>query len=247
MRYVVLTDIHGNLEALDACLADATARGFDRTLVLGDVVGYGADPGAAIARIRELAPAALVRGDHDKVACGLESSDGFNAVARTAVAWTRSQLTDGERDWLRTLSKGPVVVDDLVEICHGAPFDEDAYIFDELDAHRALRSATRPLCLFGHTHQPVAFVLADGALSASIPEPSDSSRLSIDPEARYLVNPGAVGQPRDGDPRAAYAIVDVEARAVHLYRLEYDVASAQRKILNAGLPEVLATRLAAGR
>ncbi len=246
MRDLVLSDIHGNLDALDACLADATARGFDRTLILGDIVGYGAEPGGVIARVKALAPEAIVRGNHDKVACGLDSADGFNSVARAAVAWTREHLGDADRAWLAALPRGPVAVDDLIEICHGAPFDEDAYIFDELDAHRALRTASRPLCLFGHTHQAVAFVLAGESLSASLPEGSDSL-LTLEPDARYLVNPGAVGQPRDGDARAAYAIVDGKARTLTLYRVGYDVQGAQRKILGAGLPDVLASRLSAGR
>jgi diadenosine tetraphosphatase ApaH/serine/threonine PP2A family protein phosphatase len=134
-----------------------------------------------------------------------------------------------------------------VEICHGAPFDEDAYIFDELDAHRALKMASRPLCLFGHTHYPIMFVLAADAITASAPAPDAERHMVLEAGSHYLVNPGAVGQPRDGDPRAAYAIVDTEARTLDLIRLEYDVKAAQAKIVAAGLPEVLATRLAAGR
>jgi diadenosine tetraphosphatase ApaH/serine/threonine PP2A family protein phosphatase len=247
MRYLVLTDIHGNLEALEASVADARARGFDRTLVLGDIVGYGADPEAVIARVRDLQPAAVVRGNHDKVACGLDSAEGFNTVARTAVAWTYHRLSEADRRWLADLPRGPIAVDEVVEICHGAPFDEDAYVFDELDASRALKMTSRPLCLFGHTHSPIVFVLASGAITASVPDPAGQMHVGLEAEARYLVNPGAVGQPRDGDPRAAYAIVDTDTRAIDLVRLGYDVKAAQGKIIRAGLPEVLATRLAAGR
>ena len=137
MRYLVLTDIHANLEALDACLAEASERGYDRALILGDLVGYGADPNAVIERIRELKPAAIVRGNHDKVACGLEQAEGFNAVAKAAVQWTLEVLTPANRQWLASLPQGPTMVDDRIEICHGSPFDEDTYIFDELDAGRA--------------------------------------------------------------------------------------------------------------
>ncbi len=247
MRYLVLTDIHGNLDALDACLDDARARGFDGSLVLGDIVGYGADPDAVIARVQELKPAAIVRGNHDKVACGLESAEGFNAVARAAVGWTREHLSAADRTWLEALPQGPAIVDDLLEICHGAPFDEDAYIFDELDAHRALKAATRPLCLFGHTHYPILFTLIGDAITATGPDAGNETHLPLAPDARYLINPGAVGQPRDGDRRAAYGLVDTDARTIDLIRVDYDVKAAQDKILSAGLPEVLATRLAAGR
>ncbi len=247
MRYLVLTDIHANLDALDACLADAARRRFDQVLVLGDVVGYGAEPAGAIERVRGLAPVAIVRGNHDKVACGLDSAEGFNAVARTAVEWTRAQLSDADRDWLAAMPKGPVVVDALIEVCHGSPFDEDAYVFDELDARRALEVASRSLCLYGHTHWPMTFVLTGGSLEAAGSAKAAEMKLALEEGARYLLNPGAVGQPRDGDPRAAYAIVDVDRRVVELMRIQYDVEAARAKIAAAGLPEVLGNRLLAGR
>jgi diadenosine tetraphosphatase ApaH/serine/threonine PP2A family protein phosphatase len=248
MRYLVLTDIHANLEALEACLADAVNRGYDDTLVLGDLVGYGADPNAVVEQVRALAPAALVRGNHDKVACGLEPADGFNTVAKRAVNWTLDTLTPENRDWLASLPAGPTVVNGLIEICHGSPFDEDAYIFDELDAIRALRTAHRPLCLFGHTHYPITFELSDTAVDVIGPTGNGSDgRVVLRDGSKYLVNPGAVGQPRDGNPRAAYAIADTAARHVELVRIDYPVEVAQAKIVDAGLPEVLAQRLAVGR
>src|SRR4029450_5007284 len=161
MRYLVLTDIHANLEALDTCLADARTRAYDATLVLGDLVGYGPDPNAVVERVQALKPVAIVRGNHDKVACGLEQAEGFNSVAKSAARWTLDMLTPGYRDWLCDLPLGPILVDAVVEVCHGRPFDEDAYIFDELDAVRALKVSTRPLCLFGHTHSPVTFALSN--------------------------------------------------------------------------------------
>ncbi len=232
---------------MEVCVADARNRGFDETLVLGDVVGYGADPNAVVAVVQELQPVAIVRGNHDKVASGLDQADGFNAVARAAAQWTLDTLEPDNRDWLAALPAGPLAVDDLVEICHGAPFDEDAYVFDETDALRALKSMSRPLCLFGHTHFPVTFQLAEGELHAIGPATAAEARLELSDDILYLVNPGAVGQPRDGDPRAAYAIVEVEKKRVHLYRLEYPVGQAQAKIVNAGLPPVLAKRLSVGR
>jgi diadenosine tetraphosphatase ApaH/serine/threonine PP2A family protein phosphatase len=247
MRYLILTDIHANLEALETCLADARARGYDRTLVLGDLVGYGADPNAVIDRVQQLEPYAIVRGNHDKVSCGIEQAEGFNAVARGAARWTLEVLTPARRLWLAALPKGPTEVDDFLEICHGSPFDEDAYIFDELDAARALKASTRPLCLYGHTHYPASFALADGELDSAGPTDSNETRVAIVEGSKHLVNPGSVGQPRDGDPRAAYAIVDEDARHVELFRMNYDVELAQSKIVKAGLPDVLAQRLAVGR
>ncbi|MBI3491185.1 MAG: metallophosphoesterase family protein [Acidobacteria bacterium] len=247
MRYLVLTDIHANLEALDVCLADAKQRTYDETLVLGDLVGYGADPNTVIERVHALKPLAIVRGNHDKVACGLEQAEGFNSVARNAARWTFDVLTPDHRDWLADLPHGPHDVDDLVQICHGSPFDEDAYIFDELDAVRALKLSTRPLCLFGHTHYPITFELSPDGFDSIGPSAAPVTELQMRNGSKYLVNPGSVGQPRDGDARAAYAIVDVAQRRVELFRLKYPVEEAQAKVIKAGLPEVLAQRLALGR
>ena len=247
MRYLVLTDIHANLEALDTCLADARARGYDRTLVLGDIVGYGANPNEVIERVQTLEPAEIVRGNHDKVACGIEQADGFNVVARSAAVWTLGALTSGHRAWLAALPKGPLLVDGLIEICHGSPFDEDAYIFDDLDAIRALKFSRRPLCLFGHTHHSVTFELSMEAADRTGLSERRDMQITLRDGFKYLVNPGAVGQPRDGDARAAYAIVDTERRDVELFRLNYPIEQAQAKVMKAGLPEVLAQRLGVGR
>src|SRR5947209_14891901 len=124
MPYFVLTDLDANPEALDTCLADAASHGYDETLVLGDIVGYGPNPNEAIERIRALDPIAMIRGNHDKVACGLDQPEGFNAVARRAAIWTFEALTADNRSWLAALPKGPVIVDDMVQICHGSPVDE---------------------------------------------------------------------------------------------------------------------------
>jgi predicted phosphodiesterase len=247
MRYLVLTDIHANLEALEACLADAGPRTFEKTLVLGDLVGYGGDPNAVVERIQGLQPAAVVRGNHDKVACGLEQAEGFNAVAKSAAKWTLDVLTPAHREWLASLPEGPIDVDEFVEICHGSPFDEDAYIFDELDAVRALKVSNRPLCLFGHTHYPVTFELSDDSFENVGSAAGAQTQVQMKPGCKYLINPGSVGQPRDGDPRAAYAIVDTKLQRVELYRTRYAVEDAQTKVMKAGLPDVLAQRLAVGR
>jgi len=246
MRYLVLSDIHANLEALDAVLADAASSDCDATIVLGDLVGYGADPNAVVDRVRALNPV-IVRGNHDKVAAGVESAAGFNVVARIAAEWTAEVLTAENRAYVAALPPGPRAVSDDVLICHGSPFDEDLYVFDEMEAQHSLEVAGRLLCLFGHTHVPIIWTRSAAGLDMTPPGSEARRVLTLDPDVRYLVNPGAVGQPRDGDPRAAYAILEPEARRLVLYRIAYPVEAAQEKILNAGLPAVLARRLAAGR
>ena len=244
MVYLIISDIHANLEALDAVLAAADR--YDHALVLGDLVGYGADPNAVVERVRALPAATFIRGNHDKVATRLASVEHFNHLARFAIQWTTEALTPANFEWLAALPAGPAAIDDLAEICHGAPFDEDAYIFDDLDVRRAMATASRPLCLFGHTHVPVAFRLADD-ISMVGPVRGERFRLPLDAGARYLVNCGAVGQPRDGDPRAAFALLDTDERTLTVRRVSYDIGTAQAKIIGADLPEVLAQRLAIGR
>jgi diadenosine tetraphosphatase ApaH/serine/threonine PP2A family protein phosphatase len=247
MRYLVLSDIHANLEALEACLSDARARKFDDTLILGDIVGYGADPNAVIDVVKGLMPIAIVRGNHDKAACGIDTAAGFRAVARSAIEWTFRVLTPEHRAWLSELPVGPGLVNEDLEICHGSPRDEDEYILDDGEAKRALTASVRPLCLFGHTHFRIAYDLSKGTLRSTVPPLEEVSTLVIRKDTRYLVNPGAVGQPRDGDARAAYAVVDTTTKRVELFRVDYPFEVTQQKIIEAGLPEALARRLAIGR
>jgi len=247
MRYLILTDIHANLEALETVLSDAQARGYDETLVLGDLVGYGADPNAVVERVRALQPTAIVRGNHDKVAFGLDQAEGFNTVARTAAQWTLEVLTPENREWVASLPQGPLAVDDLIEICHGAPYDEDAYIFDETDARLALKTATRPLCLFGHTHYPVAFELTNGSFTRRGPAADAEAHVDLGEGVTCLLNPGSVGQPRDGDPRAAWLLLDTDRPSAVWRRVEYDIAGAAAAIRRARLPDSLAERLGYGQ
>ena len=244
MKYLVVSDVHANLEALEAALAGAGPH--DAVLVLGDLVGYGADPNAVIDRIRQLPSATIIRGNHDKVGAGIEDVEAFNHLAKQAITWTAAALTPDNRTWLAALPAGPVNIDSLVQICHGSPFDEDVYIFDDLDARRALLATERPLCLFGHTHVPAVYRF-DTDLRSVGPPRGDAFRLPIERDAKYLVNCGAIGQPRDGDPRAAFGVLDTDSRTLTVARVRYDVAAAQAKIVAAGLPEVLAQRLAIGR
>jgi len=244
MKYLVVSDVHANLEALEATLAKAGAH--DAVLVLGDLVGYGADPNAVIDRIRELPNATIIRGNHDKVGAGIENVEAFNHLAKHAITWTATELTPGNRAWLAALPAGPINIDASVQICHGSPFDEDVYIFDDLDARRSLLVTERSLCLFGHTHVPAVYKF-DADFHHVGPPRGETFRLLLDDAAKYLVNCGAVGQPRDGDPRAAFGMLDTNSRTLTVMRAPYDVATAQAKIIAAGLPEVLAQRLAIGR
>jgi len=246
MRYLILTDIHANLEGLTTCLTDARERGYQETLVLGDIVGYGPDPNAVIDVIRGLKPTAIVRGNHDKVALGMNQAEGFHAAARAAAHWMLESLTEENREWLVGLPMGPTIINGEIEICHGAPFDEDAYIFDELDARHAFEAATAPVCFYGHTHFAVVFRMVKDLLEIVSP-PDGETALTIDAQSRYLVNPGSVGQPRDGDPRAAYAIYDTATKQLDLIRLTYPLEITQEKMLKVGLPDPLARRLALGR
>ena len=247
MRYLVISDIHANLEAFDAVMAEAKSIGFEKVLLLGDLVGYGADPNAICERVRALNADGLIRGNHDKVGSGVESPEGFNAVARNAIRWTYETLNKENREWLAALPAGPLIVDDMIEICHGTPFDEDAYVFDDLDALRAMHAARRPLCLFGHTHVQVGHYLSQDQFGLATADDYRPLGIPLDDANRYLVNPGSVGQPRDGDPRAGYGIVDTTAKEMTIYRVEYPISKAQARILEEGLPEVLAQRLAVGR
>jgi len=247
-RYLVISDLHSNLEALDAVLQASSAQKCDAVLVLGDLVGYGANPNEVVSRVREQNPTAVVRGNHDKVAAGIETAEDFNPMARSAVDWTRRALSEDTLAYLRALPAGPQIVDDQVEVCHGSPLDEDLYVVADLDAIRSIEATRRPVCLFGHTHVAICARL-DGSrrLEIEAPQGHPEFETRLAPSTKYLINPGSVGQPRDGDSRAAYAIADTDKKTVTLYRVAYPIEITQKKILEAGLPPMLAYRLGMGR
>jgi predicted phosphodiesterase len=248
MRYLIISDIHSNLEALEAVLRASAARKCDGVIVLGDLVGYGADPNAVVDRIRGLKPIATVRGNHDKVAAGLENAEDFNPMAKAAAAWTQTALSDKTLEYLKAMPIGPLLVNDLMEICHGSPIDEDLYVVADLDAIRSIAASRRQLCLFGHTHVALrASVDGKKTLEIETPQGNPEFETTLHTGAKYMINPGSVGQPRDGDSRAAYAIADLDEKVVTLYRVAYPIEIAQNKILNAGLPPMLAYRLGMGR
>jgi len=167
-------------------------------------------------------------------------------MALEAALWTRKKLTRSNTDWLKKLPKGPVFVDDTFAICHGTPVDEDAYIFGEIEALNVFRHTTFPITFFGHSHFPVIFALSPDAIT-TILTVAPSFRFRLRKGVRYLINPGSVGQPRDGNPLASFAFYDSDTRVVTIHRIPYQVKDTQRKILSAGLPRPLADRLAIGR
>ena len=246
MRYLILSDIHANREALTAVLNRVRRKRWDKAIVLGDVVGYGANPNQAVEMVRSLRPLVAIRGNHDKVCSGVEDGEMFNRVALQAAVWTREHLTPANLRWLRSLPEGPVVVDGAFAIAHGTPIDEDAYIFGEIEALNVFRQTAFPLCFFGHSHFPVIFGLSPDAIQTVLTSPP-SFHFRLEPGMRYLINPGSIGQPRDGIPLASFAMFDSASRAVRVYRLPYRIEKAQKKILDAGLPRPLADRLALGR
>ncbi len=251
MRVLVLSDIHANLEALEACLE--TAPDCDVAVNLGDVIGYGASPNEVIDRVRQLCRL-HVRGNHDKACATLTSVEGFNPIAALAAYWTRQSLTADNLRWLQELPPGPRTLDGLerVQFVHGSALDEDEYVIGVTDAVQPLLRTQASLTLFGHSHLQGGFSLYREQASEIHPQidpgaAGDSSVLQLNARARYLINPGSVGQPRDGDWRAGFMVYDSDAAQVTFYRVPYDLKRAQARIIEAQLPERLATRLAFGR
>ena len=239
MRIAVLSDIHSNLVALDAVLDHAGA--VDAIWHLGDVVGYGPEPDAVVARLVERS-ATGVRGNHDAAAIGGREIDWFNADARAAAEWTRETIGDATRAWLAALPER-LAVDDIT-LVHGSPRDPlREYVTDRLTASENLDALPTRHGLHGHTHVPVAWVAAPDRVI--LIHAQDELRLALQPH-RTLLNPGSVGQPRDGDPRAAYLELDLDAGVVAWHRVAYDIATVQTAIRAAGLPGRLADRLAVG-
>ena len=251
MRILLLSDIHANLEALDAAIGAAPS--FDAVVNLGDIVGYGASPNEVTERARALGNI-FVRGNHDKAATGVMNLEDFNPMAATAALWTRNALTIENLDWLRALPQGPVALPEFphVQLVHGSPNDEDEYVVSLGDALAPLIMLTVPLTFFGHTHLQGGFFANGASADGFRPEyrtvgQAEEVSLQLKPSTRYMINPGSVGQPRDGDWRAAFALFDTEAQVVHFHRTPYNLKAAQDRIFEAKLPPRLATRLAAGR
>lgn len=248
MRYLILSDLHANWQALESVLQETAGR-YDQALCLGDLVGYGGDPNAVVDWVRANC-SVVVRGNHDKACTGVdeEELEWFNPVARQAAIWTLESLSLENARYVSGLPQGPVEVNGF-QMVHGSPFDEDEYVLNPEEAGQAFGYLEKRLAFFGHTHVQGGFIWNHSRVEV-IPRISVRAQrqvLDIDDSCAYLINPGSVGQPRDGDPRAACVIYDSDARAATFLRMEYDVARAQRRIREAGLPTILAERLSLGR
>ena len=249
MRALVLSDIHGNLHALRAVLK--AAGDVDAVWNLGDVVGYGAFPNEVIDCIRTRGQV-HVRGNHDRVCCGLTGTQSFNPVAATAATWTKAQLTEENLGWLRAMPQGPVAAGEHAMCAHGSPLHEDQYIVSMRDAWTPLQKMASEITFFGHTHIQGGFSQREHEWNEHRPlfAPGDAEvewEIDVPEGTRHLINPGSVGQPRDHDWRASFAIYDTDARTVLFSRVPYDIDAAQAAIRAAGLPERLASRLKDGR
>ena len=240
MRFAIFSDVHANLEALEAVLADARENKCTHFVCLGDVVGYNANPHECVDLIREM-DCPIVKGNHDEQASLTESSRDFNEMAEAAIQWTRDHLNEQDKEWLRELKMQRQVRDfTIVHATLDGP-EQWGYVFNNLDAAASFTYQHTTVCFFGHTHVPVAFIRSDGV------ERQRTEKLRIDPGKKYFINVGSVGQPRDGEWRAAYCIYHIDSAVVEQRRIKYDLATAQKKIIDAGLPHLLAERLAIGR
>ena len=240
MRYAIFSDLHANLEATEAVLADAHAHDCTDFVCLGDVVGYNANPHECVELVQKM-KCPVVKGNHDEQATLSESSRGFNALAEAAINWTREHLTDEDKEWLRALPLTQPVRDfTIVHATLDAP-EQWGYVFNSLDAVASFAYQKTTVCFFGHTHVAGAFVRDDGVKKVKV------DQLPIEETKKYFINVGSVGQPRDGDWRAAYCIYHIDKNVVEQRRVKYDLATAQKKIIQAGLPHMLADRLELGR
>ncbi len=244
MPHLILSDIHANLEALQAVLEDAKG-GYDRLICLGDFVDYGADPNAVVEWARNT-PLVSIRGNHDRVAAASDEAlpdaiASFGPGARISAEWTRNALSLVNREYVARLPRGPLPCEGF-DLVHGSPADEDEYLITLADVGMVREEVATQVTFFGHTHRQGGFLLA--RQGAGYVDPGRP--LQIEPGYFYLVNPGSVGQPRDGDPRAAYAVYWPMERVVEFCRVAYDVDRAAAKIRAAGLPDYLAARLFEG-
>jgi predicted phosphodiesterase len=247
MRILVLSDLHANGTALEAVLDAAQGR-WDISVCLGDVVGYGPDPNEVSSRIRKLGTQ-TIRGNHDKAVSGIMNTDDFNPVAKAAVDWTREKLDPGNMEWLKALPQGPLEAHGIV-LVHGAYQDEDEYVFTPAQALEGLLDSTASVTFFGHTHHQGGFSHHGSTLEVLQIRPRNTesfAALRLENDRRYLLNPGSIGQPRDSDPRAGFAIADLEHHVVEFWRVPYDISAVQERMRTARLPEPLVQRLIVGR
>jgi predicted phosphodiesterase len=246
VRILILSDIHANIEALDSVLDDARGQ-FDRIVCCGDLVGYNPDPALVVDWARDNCEH-VVRGNHDKVVAGIDDLEWFNPTAQTSARWTQQQLSSDQLQYLRELAQGPMALAGF-QIFHGAPFDEDEYLLSADLAAQSFSMLELPLSFFGHSHLQGAFFQKrrNIGIVRQVKAGERETVIELEADTSYLINPGSVGQPRDGDPRAAYALYEAEERLVRLRRVEYPIARTAEKIKSAGLPDTLGLRLFQGQ
>lgn len=243
MQVLIISDIHANFTALEAVLEAAEPSGYEAVWCLGDLIGYGPDPNDCVERVRELPQLVCLIGNHDQAALGKIPLERFNEDARAAAAWTRERLEEGNEAYLLSLPSR--VSFDEFTLAHGSPRQPVwEYILDPQTAEMNFQSFETPYCLVGHSHLPLAFRLVPENSRAELVSIPWDRRLELEP--RMILNPGSVGQPRDMDPRAAYALLDTEACTWEAIRVEYDVEQVQKRMMEGGLPERQALRLMSG-
>lgn len=250
MKYLIISDIHSNIEALRAVMFETMSMDIDKYIILGDLVGYCASPNEVVEKVRKINPATIIRGNHDKFVSGFSDGKDFNYIAREADLWTRENLLTQNLEFLRQIPKGPIEVDGLFEIVHGSHYDEDRYILSSNEALEEFYGSQWRITFFGHTHIQMVWTYEDDKkeIKAYIFKiDGNKYEYKLDRKLRYMINPGSVGQPRDRDPRSAFAIFDSDKFSVTFFRINYNIRSAQNKIISAGLDEFLSERLAVGR
>jgi putative phosphoesterase len=245
MRSLVVSDLHSNAEALRSVVHRMRRKKFQRVICLGDFVGYGAQPNQVLDTMRNWKARKLyVRGNHDRVVSGHDDAEQFNNAAKAAALWTRGHLSAPNRRFLEKLPLGPIEENGLM-VCHGAPHNEDEYVFHDGHAAQIFDSTAAGVILFGHTHLPAIFAV-DRHHRVFGGVVTGETTFHLEPELRYLINPGSVGQPRDRNPAASFALFDSDRMSVQFFRVPYDIAKTQTSILKAGLPPILAQRLEYG-
>ena len=244
MKYVIFSDIHSNIEAFEKLLSLKKLQHIDKYLFLGDLVGYGPNPNEVINEFLKLPNVSLVRGNHDKVIAELESSSLFNPAAAFSAEWSKLKIAESNFQYLKHLPKGPQIIDHFITICHGSPFDEDYYIFSQFEAAESFKFMDTSIGFFGHTHFPIIYYLRNEKID--IVPLNENTRIKLDINTRYLINPGSIGQPRDKNPASSFIIFDSSKREISFIRFSYEIKATQKKIRDAGLPELLASRLESG-
>ena len=244
MRYVIFSDIHSNIEAFEKLLSLKKINNVGKYLFLGDLVGYGPNPDEVLTQFRKLPNINFVRGNHDKVIADLESSSLFNPAAAFSAEWSKLKIAEANFQFLKQLPKGPQIIDRFITICHGSPFDEDYYVFSQFEAVESFKFMETSIGFFGHTHFPIIYYLRNEKID--IVPLSENMRIKLDANTRYLINPGSIGQPRDKNPASSFVIFDSSKREISFIRFTYEVKTTQKKIREAGLPELLASRLESG-